>query len=66
MQATTPENALIGMLAKHMVSILDMVDDIPSGAYHGIQEWDEKIGDAVNYLLLLEGLIEERYNQEAS
>lgn len=63
MQATTPEKALIGMLAKHMVSIMDMVDDIQRGKYHGIPAWDEKIGDAVNYLLLLEGLIDERNNK---
>lgn len=61
--AVTPERALWGMLLKHLTSIRDMVhgldgvphDHCPDGAL-----WDEKIGDAINYLVLLEGLVTER------
>jgi hypothetical protein len=51
---TTPERALFGMVAKHLTAIVDyIVDDtkVPT------QEWlDEKIGDVINYFILLEAL----------
>lgn len=50
--------ALLGMLAKHLVSILDMVDAI-SRRDPGIAMIDEKIGDAINYLILLEAMLME-------
>lgn len=57
---TTPEAALIGMLNKHIVSIYDMVDDLDSNPQHPELQWNEKIGDAINYLILLKALIHER------
>ena len=53
------EKALIGMLAKHLVSVLDMVDsfgkeDLPTTSFI-----DEKIGDSINYLILLEAMLKE-------
>lgn len=50
----TPEQALWGFLAKHLVSLSDMVhsdDFYPTGV------WDEKIGDAMNYLVLLRACV---------
>ena len=52
----TVVEAWYGMWLKHLVSLLDMIhsSEIPS------QEWiDEKIGDTINYLHLLEGLYED-------
>lgn len=46
----TMEQALWGMLTKHIVSIRDMVHSNYSFAS---DVWDEKIGDAINYLALL-------------
>jgi hypothetical protein len=65
---TTPEMALRGMLAKHIVSIWDLIDDIekgwqPAESMNNLAK--EKIGDAINYLILLEGLIEERAMRNA-
>jgi hypothetical protein len=59
----TPEKALIGMWVKHIISLLDMVDKIESGNYESITKklLEEKIGDAMIYLALLEGIIKERY-----
>jgi hypothetical protein len=60
MQSCTPEQALVGMMAKHWVSIMDMV---ASTASQNPDEWpsramiDEKIGDSINYLILLEGML---------
>ncbi len=68
----SPEKALVGMWTKHIVSILDMVDELEQKC--GINQCcfpsldpeefvstiEEKIGDAINYLILLEALIKER------
>lgn len=47
----TPERALWGMLTKHLVSLSDMVQE--ESVNYPAYVWDEKLGDAVNYLLLL-------------
>lgn len=60
LQQTTPETALGGMLSKHIVSVFDMIRDVEAGQSHSIEQWDEKLGDAINYLLLLKGLVIER------
>lgn len=49
----TPEQACWAFLAKHLVSIGDMV---ASGHVQPREKWDEKLGDAINYLLLLEAI----------
>jgi len=51
---TTPEKALKGMLLKHLVSVFDMIDDPEAVTVAMI---DEKIGDTVNYLVLLEYML---------
>ena len=57
---TTPERALKGMMLKHEVSVLDMIENP-----HVLSEEriNEKIGDNINYLILLEGLLKERLNE---
>lgn len=50
LMGVAPESALMGMLTKHIVSISEMA---MSGKTYDLDTWDEKIGDAVNYLLLL-------------
>lgn len=42
--------AVLGMMAKHTVSVFDMVE---SGREYPIEVWDEKITDHINYLILL-------------
>ena len=54
----TPERALQGMMLKHIVSVLDLIqwaeeeEDLITATVI-----DEKIGDTINYLILLEGLL---------
>lgn len=51
-----------GMLSKHIVSIYKMMDDPTS---YPDDVWDEKIGDAINYLVLLKACIKEmRFEEE--
>lgn len=42
--------AVAGMMVKHTVSIFDMAE---SGKPYPIEQWDEKITDHINYLILL-------------
>lgn len=55
-QQCTMEQALFGFLTKHLISISDMVK---SGKNYTDEIWDEKIGDAINYLFLLRAVIED-------
>jgi hypothetical protein len=63
-QHETPQQALGGMLAKHIVSVYDLID-APIGTI-SLAMWDEKLGDALNYLFLLKGLIVEQIEADLS
>ena len=66
MNDCTPERALMGMLAKHQISVLDLVDDIDRGNIPSRELTEEMIGDHINYLILLEGLIYRRLNEDST
>lgn len=53
---STMEQALWGMLTKHIVSLRDMVK---TGHAYSTDIWDEKIGDAINYLAILRAIVSE-------
>lgn len=59
-EETSPEDALWGMALKHHVSVMDMIRDSKSGKASSASMINEKIGDLINYLILLEGLLIER------
>ena len=54
---TTPERALVGMMAKHIVSLYDMCFD--DGGSYDMDTWEEKITDSLNYLFLLKAVVKE-------
>lgn len=54
---TTPRKALAGMFMKHLVSVLDLVEGSLEPTDYMV---NEKIGDAINYLILLEALLKEK------
>ena len=54
------EEVLLGFALKHHISILDMVDNISKNILPTEVLVDEKIGDLINYLILLEASIKER------
>lgn len=56
---TTQAKALLGMLAKHLVSVVDVVEAHDTESLAPGAVIDEKIGDAVNYLVLLEAVLRE-------
>ena len=57
---TTREKALWGFATKHLVSFLDMLDDIENNKLPKKEYVDEKIGDLINYLILCEASIKDR------
>lgn len=57
-QGCTEQQAALGFLTKHLVSISDMVSQGTFKAFP-LAVWDEKIGDALNYLVLLRAIVEE-------
>lgn len=59
-QNCTPVTALGGMMCKHTVSVYDLIQRQEEGYIISKTLWDEKIGDSINYLLLLTALIEEK------
>jgi hypothetical protein len=60
LQRITPEDALLGMWSKHLISIIDIIKDISAGRTWSMEQLREKLTDSINYHLLLEGLVEER------
>ena len=58
LQHTTPERALAGMLAKHIVSLYDGDTD------YDISTWNEKITDSLNYLFLLKAIVKEGHTNQ--
>lgn len=64
LQKCTAVKALGGMMAKHTVSVYDLIDDYEQGKAISQEMWAEKIGDSINYLLLLTALLEEDKNFE--
>ena len=56
LQRINMKQALVGIMAKHIVSVFDMVH---SGEDYIEELWDEKICDSINYLLLLRVAAEE-------
>ena len=59
MLATSPADACCCFMVKHLVSISDMVIAEKAGGKLDPALINEKIGDAVNYLVLLEAILKE-------
>jgi hypothetical protein len=57
MSRTTPIEALKGMMLKHLVSVFDLMEGKLENTAYLV---NEKVGDAINYLILLEALLEEK------
>ena len=53
--------ALAGMMAKHTVSVYDLIREVEDGDRPPMEMWEEKIGDSINYLFLLEAAVRELY-----
>lgn len=56
------EKVLYGFLLKHLISLQDIVNDINVGKLPSKEIIEAKVSDIINYMLILEALIEERRN----
>lgn len=56
LEGKTQPQAVHGMMVKHLVSISDMVQ---SGEDYPMEVWEEKLGDAINYMILLKASVVE-------
>lgn len=54
------EKTLWGFALKHYISFLDILDNIDKGVIAQDYVVDEKIGDLINYLVLVEACIKDR------
>lgn len=61
MQRVTVPRAIGGMMAKHTVSIYDM---LPDAQGYSMELWVEKITDHINYLLLLKAALMDMENEK--
>lgn len=59
-QDCLPTTALARMMRMHTVSVYDMIRGLESGEEYPLDMWDEKIGDSINYLLLLSAMVREQ------
>jgi len=58
MLGITREKALVGMWTKHIISVLDIIDEF--NVHKPTEELiNEKIGDSICYLVLLEAMLKE-------
>ena len=60
LEQTNMRAALGGFLAKHVVSIFDMIHE---EELRDMAVWDEKITDALNYLILLKAIVVEEASE---
>lgn len=61
----TPEKACLAFWMKHVISICDLVNDVEAGKEVPLAMWEEKLGDAINYLVLLEAIVNERIGEKS-
>jgi len=52
----SPELALLWLVSKHYVALVDFVDDLSIGIHQPYERWDEKIGDIMAYMVLLDAM----------
>lgn len=55
---TSPEDALWGMSIKHLISLIDMVEGTTNGQKFTNKHIKEKTGDMINYLIILQIMME--------
>jgi len=60
------EKYLMSLAMKHIQSTIDMVVDLERGMIHLEHHIEEKIGDIINYMILLEVSLKQRAHEEMS
>ena len=58
------EDALMGMVSKHLVSVIDLANDMVAGRLPTVDLLAEKTGDIIVYMTLLEAILIEKISQK--
>jgi hypothetical protein len=58
------EKVLWGFALKHYISFLDILDNVEKGKLPTEEMVDQKIGDLINYLVLVEASLKDRIDGE--
>ena len=66
MSGQSRERVLKGFMLKHFISVFDIIDDIDKGVLPKEDVLNEKIGDSINYLILLEASIKDKLGRQAN
>ena len=61
----TPKQCLMGFTTKHLTAIVDFVERDAKGEYISHEQWDEKIGDVIAYMHILEAIVVEGLHEAA-
>jgi hypothetical protein len=59
----SPEEVLFGLVAKHIAALDDFIQNIDSEKIQPYERWDEKIGDIMAYMVLLDAMVCERADE---
>jgi hypothetical protein len=57
-ESRTPEQSLLTLVLKHVISLTKFTHDVPCPVY---SRWEEKIGDIITYMFLLDSLLQEQH-----
>lgn len=57
---TIPEYALFGFVTKHIIALKDFLLQLSLGGKISEDQWKEKTGDIIAYMILLRALLRER------
>lgn len=58
------EEVLLGFVLKHQISLLDIIEDLKEGKIPKNYLVAEKLGDIINYYILLEASLQDRIQKE--
>lgn len=61
---THPAGVLAAYMTKHTVSVYDIINEFSRGESVKISQLEEKITDLIVYLLLFEGMVKEKFQNE--
>lgn len=64
LQGCDPASSLGGMMIKHVVSLYDLIRRRSKGEKITKELFEEKIGDTINYLILLTAILEDEENSK--
>lgn len=60
----TPEKAALNFVTKHIIALRDFINLLDDGVIEREEQWDEKIGDIINYMIIIDDLVKRRREED--